>query len=54
MIFKKHYCNFSIRLYNIDRNETTASLITQCKCGKTNHEVVHKESPTYKQFIKKV
>lgn len=50
-LFKKHICNFSIKLYNIPRNEHTAILITQCKCGKTHLNTANYKSPMYKDFI---
>lgn len=53
-LFKKHKCLFEINLYNIKTNENTASLIRQCKCGKTNHINANINSEVYKEFIKRV
>lgn len=55
-IFKKkkkyHYCVFYKNLYDIPMENNTNFLISQCDCGKTDINRVHRESETYKRFLK--
>lgn len=54
-LFKKqHVHNFDINLYNIQMENDTSFLITQCKCGKTNIIRASNKSEYYKNFVKLV
>ena len=47
-----HRCNYDIKLYDIEMENNTNWLVTQCACGKTNINRVHRESVTYMEWNK--
>lgn len=49
-IFKKHVCNYNIKLYDIQMENNTSYLVTQCKCGKTKLRRVHNNSIAYQEY----
>lgn len=51
-LLKLHTCNYTIKLHDIHMENDTNILITTCKCGKSNIIRVHRESITYKNWIK--